>query len=247
MRVLKTILIILIFAKSICHAQQKQNNTIQKYTLTGFINKKIPVELNISVSNQLILGDIRYLNTRLKQPIKIIGHIEDQNQYSLHEFERDGNISGSIDATLKNNKLEGNWSSTKSDTSYTIILALKTNQNLKPEIFSPLKPDQLAGEYAYQYGEKGYQGSITIKKISGNTYSYDIGSVTHDPGRNIADASGKAVLKNNQLIIKVNKSCAFKVKFYNGFLIISQESPFQLNDCEFGFNATLEGTYLKVK
>lgn len=238
-------MIILTFATSICYAQQ--NNTIQKYSLTGFINKKIPVELNISVYNQLILGNIRYLNTRLKQPIKVIGHVEDQNQYSMHEFERDGNISGSIYAALKNNKLEGNWSATKSDTSYNVMLAIKTNKNLKPEVFSPLKPDQLAGEYAYQYGEKGYQGNITIKKISGNTYSYDIGSVTHDPGRNIADASGKAILKNNQLIIQVNKSCTFKVKFYNGFLIISQESPGQLNDCEFGFNATLEGIYLKIK
>lgn len=245
MRFLKTILIILIFSKSICHAQQ--NNTVQKYKLSGFINKKIPVELNISISNQLILGDIRYLGTRSKQPIKIIGRVENQNQYSLHEFQRDGNISGIIDATLINNKLEGEWYATKSDTSYAITLTLKTNQNLKQEIFSPLKPDQLAGEYAYQYGEKGYQGSITIKKESGNTYSYDIGSVTRDPGRNIADASGKAILKNDQLIIQVNKSCKFKVKFYNGFLVISQEGPDKLNDCEFGFNATLEGTYLKIK
>lgn len=245
MRLLRVILIILIFSKSICYAQP--NSTIQKYTLSGFINKKIPVELNISVSNQLILGEIKYLNTKLKKPIKIIGHIEDQNQYSLYEFEKDGNISGRIDAARKNNKLEGEWSGTKSDTSYTIILAVKTNQSLKPETFLSLQPHQLAGEYAYQYGEKGYQGSITIKKVSGNTYSYDIGSVTHDPGRNIADASGKAVLKNNQLIIQVNKSCKFKVKFYNGFLIISQEGSYQLNDCEFGFNATLEGTYLKIK
>ncbi|MEH3112745.1 hypothetical protein [Pedobacter terrae] len=245
MRLLKTILIVLIFSISISHAQQ--NNAIQKYTLSGFINKKIPVELNISTYNQLILGNIRYLNTTSKQPIKIIGHMKDQNQYSLHEFERDGNISGIIDATLKKNKLEGRWYATKSDTSYAITLTFKTNQNLKPEIFSPLKPDQLAGEYAYQYGEKGYQGNITIKKVSGNTYSYDIGSVTHDPGRNIADASGKVVLKNNQLIIQVNKSCKFKIKFYNGFLVISKEGSYELNDCEFGFNATLEGTYLKIK
>ncbi|GGE50707.1 hypothetical protein EV200_10271 [Pedobacter psychrotolerans] len=245
MRALKIILILLSFATSICHAQQ--NNTIQKYTLTGFINKKIPVELNISVSNQLILGNIRYLNTKLKKPIKIIGLIEDHNQYSLHEFEKDGNISGSIYATLKNNKLEGNWSATKADTSYATSLTVKDNPNLQPEIFSPLQPDQLTGEYAYQYGDKGYQGNISIKKLSGNTYTYDISSVTRDPGRNIADASGKAVLKNNQLVILVNKSCKFRIKFYNGFLMITQESPGQISDCEFGFNATLEGTYLKVK
>lgn len=244
MRALKTILIILSFA-GICHAQQ--NSTIQKYTLTGFINKKIPVELNISISNQIILGNIRYLNTKLKKPIKIIGRVEDQNQYSLHEFENDGNISGSIYATFKNNKLEGNWSATKADTSYATSLIVKANPNLKPEIFFPLQTDQLAGEYSYQYGEKGYQGNISIKKLSGNIYTYDIGSVTHDPGRNIADASGKAILKNNQLIIQVNKSCKFSVKFYHGFLMITQKSPGQLNDCEFGFNATLEGIYLKVK
>ncbi|MFD2286471.1 hypothetical protein GJU39_00915 [Pedobacter petrophilus] len=245
MRILKTIIIVLGLCIGVCHA--RQSNRIPNYTLTGFINKKIPVELNISISNNIILGHIRYLNTKAKTPIKIIGEVSDQNQYSLHEFEKNGNVSGSIYATLKGNQLKGNWSATKSDTSYSATLTIKNNQALKPEFFSPAQPNQLAGKYHYQYGEKGYQGSITIRKLTGSSYAYDIGSVTHDPGRNIADASGTAILKNNQFVIEVNKSCKFEVRFYNGFLIISDGNPNQLSECEFGFNATLAGTYLKIK
>lgn len=245
MHALKTLLFLFCLGIGISNAQQ--NNAAERYTFTGFINKKIPVELDITISKNMVLGNIRYLNTKAKTPIKIIGELSDKNQYSLREFEKDGNISGVINATLKNDKLEGDWSATKSDTSYSAIFTAKSNSASKPEVFSPISSGQQAGEYFYQYGEKGYQGSITIKKLSGNTYSYDVGSVTHDPGRNMADASGKAVLKNNQLIIFVNNSCKFIVKFYNGFLTITEGSQGQLNDCEFGFNATLEGTYLKVK
>ncbi|WP_316805043.1 hypothetical protein [Pedobacter nototheniae] len=245
MNTLKTLLFLFCLGIGISNAQQ--NNFAKRYTLTGFINKKIPVELDITVSKNIVLGNIRYLNTKAKTPIKIIGEVSDKNQYSLREFEKDGNISGIINATLKSDRLEGDWSATKSDTSYSAILNIKNNETFKPEIFSPTSSNQLAGKYFYQYGEKGYQGSITIKKLGGNTYSYDVGSVTHDPGRNIADASGKAVLKNNQLIINVNNSCKFIVMFYNGFLTITEGRQGQLSDCEFGFNATLEGTYLKVK
>ncbi|MCZ4245655.1 hypothetical protein [Pedobacter punctiformis] len=245
MHYLKKTLFLLCFCIGICHAQQ--SNPSHNYSLSGFINKKIPVELNITVSKNIILGNIRYLNSKAKTPIKIIGELNAENQYVLHEFEKDGNISGNIYAALKDGKLQGDWSSTKTDTSYTILLNSKANKNVKPEVILPISPNSLAGKYSYQYGENGYQGSIIIKKLSGNTYSYDIGSVTHAPGRNIADASGKAVLKNNQFLIEINKSCRFIVKFYNDFLTITEGRPDQLNDCQFGHNATLEGTYLKIK
>lgn len=245
MRIPKIILILLSFTASLCSAQEK--NIAKQYLLTGLINKKIPVQLQIAVQHNIVIGNITYLNTKAKKPIKIIGRVDEKNQYSIHEFEKNGNISGSIYATLKGNQLRGDWWATKSDTSYAASLTIKDIQNSKAETFTPADRNQVAGEYFYQYGEKGYQGNITIRKVTGNSFSYEVGSVTHDPGRNIADASGTAVLKNNQFIIEVNKSCKFVVRFYDGFLIISEENSTQLNDCQFGFNATLAGIYLKTK
>jgi hypothetical protein len=243
MNYLKKITFTICFAAGICHAQQK--NTDANYSFSGLIDQKIPVELTVSVSKDVVLGNIRYVKTKEKKPIKIIGTLDSGNHYHLEEFEYDGNISGIIDAVLKNGKLEGTWSSTKSDTVYPMALDVQTKVNPKPEIFSP--SDHFEGTYTYQYGEDGYQGSITIKKIKGQMYSYDIGSVTRAPGRNIADASGEVMIKNNQFTIEINKSCSFLATFYNGLLSITPVPSDQSRDCEFGLNATLEGTFLKVK
>ncbi|WP_300687282.1 hypothetical protein [Chryseobacterium sp.] len=245
MSYLKIIILIICFAAGFCHAQQK--NSDGNYSFSGFINKKIPVELTISISKNVVLGNIRYLNTKEKKAIKIIGVLRSENQYLLNEFENNGNISGNIDAVLKNGKLEGTWASTKSNAVYAMALNIQAKANPKPEIFSPGPSYNFAGTYTYQYGEKGYQGSIDIKKIKDHTYSYNIGSVTSAPGRNIADASGKGIIKNNQFVIEVTKSCSFPVTFYNGFLMITKAGSGDLGDCEFGFNASLDGTYLKVK
>lgn len=245
MNYLKKITFIICFATGICLAQQKITDA--SYSLSGLIDQKIPVELTVSVSKNVVLGNIRYVKTKEKKPIKIIGTLDSGTHYHLEEFEKDGNISGIIDVVLKNGKLEGTWSSTKSDAVYPMALDVQTKINPKPEIFSPVLADHFEGTYTYQYGEDGYQGSIAIKKIKGQMYSYDIGSVTRAPGRNIADASGEVMIKNNQFTIEINNSCSFLATFYNGFLSITSVPSEQSRDCEFGLNATLEGTFLKVK
>ncbi|PQA97171.1 hypothetical protein B0A69_03800 [Chryseobacterium shigense] len=242
---LKKITFMICFATGICNAQQK--NTDANYSFSGLINQKIPVELTMSASKNVVLGNIRYVKTKEKKPIKIIGTLDSGNHYHLEEFESDGNISGIIDAELKNGKLAGSWSSTKSDAVYPITLDIQTKVHPEHVMFSPVPSDRFEGTYTYQYGENGYQGSITIKKIKDQMYSYDIGSVTRAPGRNIADASGEVRIKNNQFTIEINKSCSFLATFYNGFLSITPVPSEQSRDCEFGLNATLEGTFLKVK
>jgi hypothetical protein len=242
---LRNLLVILLFTIGVCHGQEKKIAVPKTYSWIGMINKKIPVELNFTVSKDIVLGEIRYLNTKAKLPIRIIGYINSGNGYVLSEYGKDGTISGIINAKLDANKFAGAWNPIDARDSYAISLRSKDNRKIKQEIFSATT---IAGKYAYQYGERGYQGIIEIKRNSDHTYSYEIGSVTSDPARNQADASDTAVrIKNNQFVIGINKSCKFKVILYNGFLIISANDKTQLNDCEFGANATLEGTYLKIK
>lgn len=242
---LKKITFIACLSAGILQAQQKTGYAHN--TFSGLIDRKIPVELKVSTLNNVVSGSIRYLKTTDKKPIKIIGKLDKGNHYHLEEFEKDGNISGIIDAVLNDGKLEGSWSSTKNENVYPLALNVKADINSKPEIFSPSPAGHFEGTYTYQYGTEGYQGSITIKKIKDQMYSYDIGSVTRAPGRNIADASGEVMIKNNQFTIEVNKSCSFHAEFYNGFLMIATGNRERTAGCEFGLNATLDGTFLKVK
>lgn len=236
-------LFLLLFTTGVCHGQEKKTGQeLKRFSWTGTINKKIPVDLDFTVFGLTVVGEIHYLNTKSHLPIKIIGSKDAEDKYTLCEFGKDGNISGVLYGKLTGDRFEGEWSSTKSDGTYPLSLVLKDNRLVKPVIFPAT---DITGKYNYQYGEKGYQGGITIKKLKGNNYEYEIGSVTSDPARNMADASGTAVLKNNGMIIEVNKSCRFKVTFYNGFLVIGSDD--ELGGCEFGFNATLSGTYLKLK
>jgi len=242
---LKYLLSILLLTVGICQGQEKKTAELKKYSAIGTINKKIPVELNFTVSNHIVSGEIRYLNTKSKLPIRILGHMDAENKYVLNEYGKDGVISGIINGKMNGRKLNGSWNPIKSRDSYILDLNLKDNSKVKQAVFEPAT---LEGNYAYQYGDKGYQGSIDIKKGNDNTYTYEIGSVTSGPARNQADASASGiVIKNNKFVIEINKSCKFNVTIYNGFLIIAASDQTQVGDCEFGFNATLEGTYLKIK
>ncbi|KIO75463.1 hypothetical protein TH53_20530 [Pedobacter lusitanus] len=241
---MKNLLLILLLTIGVCHAQEKKIAAPKAYSLVGTIDKKIPVSLDFTVSKNMILGNIRYLNTKAKLPIRIIGYVNTGGDYIMEEYGKDGTIGAVINVKWKAGKLSGAWNPIGKKASYVIHLMLKDGE-ARQETFLPVT---LAGTYTYQYGEKGYQGSIEIKKDKNNTYTYEIGSVTSDPARNQADASGTGIIiKDNAFVIDINKSCKFDVTFYNGFLIISSLDKTGASNCEFGFNATLEGTYLKVK
>ncbi|KIO76650.1 hypothetical protein TH53_14020 [Pedobacter lusitanus] len=249
MSIRKNLLVLLFFLTGICYGQEKTAGVLEndQFSYTGFINQKIPVTLDLTIlGDYTVTGKISYLNTKPALPISIIGtYNQSESVFTLAEYEKSGNISGLIRATLKNLLIEGEWGSTKSDASYPLSLTFKAHHSIKPQVPAS---QHIEGEYAYHYGETGYDGVIKITREKNGTYAYAIGTVTGDKTRDLANASGSGLaLQNNQLMIEVNPSCRFSVTFYDGFLKIASLNK-DADSCGFtGANATLRGVYLKIR
>lgn len=65
----------------------------------GTINSKIPVFVSYSIQDNIVMGEIRYLNTKEKKPIRLLGTIEEGGTYRLLEFSPTGTITGIITGT----------------------------------------------------------------------------------------------------------------------------------------------------
>lgn len=128
---------------------------------TGNLNGKTPVFIHYHLDSNLIIGEITYLNTKGKQPITLLGTLEDDKSYRLLEFEKSGNITGIITGFPSGDTFNGSWFSPK--TRKELIL----NLTKKDTVINPLTLDtelqDIFGHYHYQYSEAGYQGDFEIQ------------------------------------------------------------------------------------
>ena len=217
---------------------------ITEVNWSGTLNNKIPINLKYSISGEIITGEITYLKTKSKIPIKIIGTIEEDKSYRILEFENNGNISGIITGKPTEKDFSGSWFSPKSRKS----LNLKLTNPTKKQISLTQNVIISDANYHYGYSEKGYQGDFEIKKLKNNKYEFSILSVTGEPSRNIAEIDETEVnIEGNSFRYKLpeEKNCEFQVTFYSEFVVIK----YTKGDFEgqFGHNATIEGIYLKQK
>jgi hypothetical protein len=211
---------------------------------TGKLNDKTPINLKYSISGEIIVGEITYLNTKNKIPIKIIGTIDEDKSYRILEFENNGNITGIITGKPNEKEFTGSWFSPKSKKSLNLKLINPTRKQIS------VSQNVAIGNanYHYGYSEKGSQGDFEIKKLKNNKYEFSIMSVTGEPSRNIADIDETEVniIGNSfKYNLPEEKDCEFQVTFYSDFVVIR----YTKGDFEgqFGHNATIEGIYLKQK
>ena len=80
---------------------------------TGAINSTIPIVLEYTIEDSLLVGSITYTNTKDKKPIKIIGNIQNDKSLRLLEFDPTGNITGIISGFSTEAKFKGDWFSPK--------------------------------------------------------------------------------------------------------------------------------------
>lgn len=234
-----------------CNGQERKVIFLDngKFSYSGFINEKDPVQLDLTIlEDNTAVGDIKYLNRKNPMPIKLIGNFNNSEEYIylLREFENDGNVTGFIRLKFDEHqeKLIGEWSSVKPDISYSIDLTLKDHFFVKPTVWGTYK---FEGVYTYHYGKTGFDGVIELTKEKNGSYAYSMGTVTGEATRGWATVNGTGlVIKDNQCVIEVNKTCRFKADFYDGFLRISAIDE-KLSNCGFtGPNTTLQGTYIKA-
>jgi hypothetical protein len=255
MKMMKSLLVVFLFAIGVCNGQEKITELFEKskFSYTGFINENIPIALDLTIlGDHTVFGEIKYLKAKHSVPIKIVGtfNVEIQNVFLLREFEKNGNISGIINGKLKDQKFTGEWlSAVYSDTNYPIDLTLKKHSTFKPAV---LTINNIEGEYVYHYGDTGFDGVIKIIKEETGTYAYSIviGTGGVRKIKQWKNSTGKGVIvENGQCIIKMTEACKFMVTFYNGFLKINpidmEDDPFALSIC--GFVGNEQDFYLKIQ
>ncbi|WP_431243145.1 hypothetical protein ACQ9BO_26815 [Flavobacterium sp. P21] len=216
---------------------------VTQLTWTGTLNNKIPISLSYSISKGIITGEIIYLDTKNKTPIKVIGSVKDDKSYRILEFEKSGNISGIITGKPTETEFVGDWFSPKSRKSLSLKLAnpIKKQKMLSQNAFIT------TADYHYGYSEKGSQGDFQIEKLKNGKFRFSIFSVTSDPARNIANIDETEVnIAGNSFVYSLpeEKNNQFKVIFYPEFVVVK----YTKGDFEgqFGHNATIEGIYLKM-
>lgn len=214
---------------------------------TGTLNGKTPVFVHYQFDNEVIIGEIVYLNSKNKTPIKLVGTIQDwDKKYRLLEFDKTGNITGIIIGLPEKNKFSGSWFSPKTRKELTLDLSTKDTVIISKD-YQP-RLSEIFGDYHYQYGKAGYQGDFNVTKINKSSASFNIFSVTEEPARNIAEITTDTIkLTKPEFTYKVSETeaCEFKVKFYKDFVFIN----YTKGHCtrQFGHNATIDGIYIKTK
>lgn len=157
---------------------------------TGTLGDKIPVFIQYQLDNYLIIGEITFSKTKDKSPTRLLGTIEENENYRLLLFDKTGNITDIITGLPTSENFNGTWSLFKEDKEYSFTLLLADTSITSPDI-RPID-NQIFGNYHYQYGEDGYNGDFEINKIDNNKVEFNIFSTTSlDTGANNCCADKK--------------------------------------------------------
>src|SRR5579862_309387 len=213
----------------------------------GSLNNKTRIFIHYQLDSNLIIGEITYLNTKDKLPIRLIGTIEEDKSYRLLEFDKTGNITGVITGNPNETTFNGSWVSPKSKKELSMELA-KKDSSISSVDFTPGR-EQVFGAYHYQYGDKGYNGYLEINKVGNDKIDFDIMSLTNlERGPNIAEVEKDTItMAGHSFIYKIpdSDSCEFKTTFYRGFAYVNYTRGYCVS--QFGLGATIDGIYLKIK
>jgi hypothetical protein len=214
---------------------------------TGTLNVNTPIFVHYQLDSNLVIGEIIYLNTKDKLPIRLLGTIEKDKNYRLLEFDKTGNITGVITGVPTDKVFKGSWFSPKSNKELAMVLSIADTVIPAADI-KPIH-NQIFGNYHYQYGENGFNGDFEINRVSHDKVDFNILSLTNvERGPNIAEVEKDTILmKGNSFVYQIpySDSCEFKTTFYKDFLYINYTKGYC--NGHFGLNASIDGIYLKLK
>jgi hypothetical protein len=212
-------------------------------TFKGYINSKISVSLWINIEKDIVYGQLLYYKASQK-PIRIVGQASN-GKISFDEFLQNGDITGSWDGSIDKNKFHGKWNSINGEKEMDFDLT--QSADIFMQVDTSVISKNYVGRYEYHYGEEGYQGSMEITKKA-NHYYLTCSNVTKAPARNMADFEfDKLIISKGESICDLNgdNSCKFRIKYFKDFIIVSTID--NKYDCDFGFNAGVDGIYIKTE
>jgi len=214
------------------------------YKFSGKLNNRIPIFMWLVVKDSVIKGEVTYTKTKSPVPIKLAGTITKTEGLAIYEFAKDGIMTGIYKGQINVQSFTGDWYSPGSDKDLKYTLLQK--DTLLNKIDTALKPVSITGQYVYHWGKRGGDGSIDIKRLTGNNINASINCVTGSPENNIADVEPfKAKINRNTIIFKIpDTSCKFRMKVFKDFIVIDRIT--ETGECGFGMNASIKGVFFKT-
>ncbi|WP_158288356.1 hypothetical protein [Mucilaginibacter psychrotolerans] len=227
------------------------------YKFEGKLNGKIPVFLWFTVKDSVLKGEVTYTNTAKRIPIIVAGTLEKTSEaisYDLsaktnflriREFAGDGTITGVFLGEITAGTFKGLWQAPNTEKQLPFILTASITALPKAIDFT-LKPISLNGAYTYHYGKNGYVGGVDINQTKSGMVTVALNSVTAGPAYNIAEVAAQpATVRGNIINVKLpHVNCKFRIRVFKDFLVVNLLND--LDKCEWGNNATVEGIYLKT-
>lgn len=213
-------------------------------TYAGKLDGKVEATLSLYGLGDVVRGTITY--KKVGKPIFVCGTFFTDGTFYLREFQPDGNVTGVLSGAQQGHKLIGSWYPPGTDKEMRMELDAVTVQE-EGTVQWPYAAKNVSGDYHFHYGKDGPVGDLSADQ-SGDEVSLFIECTTNAPARNIASMEKAVTTKIVDGVARYKMpefDCEFEVRFYDGFAVVKYVD--QRYDCGFGFRATIEGTYMKLK
>ena len=219
---------------SLLFAQTK----LTQQTFEGYINNKIPINLSLTFDVNLVYGTLTY--TKVGQPIKVIGSIENNN-FLIHEFAAKADITGLYYGTKKGDEMSGSWTSPSGK---EMKFSVKKTSSIQ---IDEIEYEAVTGTYAYGFGKDGGTGNIYVRQVEKSKIIVEMQAIRGGPSYNQAIIEKTALKLTGNTAIYENTAfgkCKLKLSFFNGGIsIIYLDEAYE---CGFGNAASVSGNYLKI-
>lgn len=242
MRYILFLFIFILLFESCVHSQQNANIRNGRLIYEGVINSNIPAFMYLKIEDSIVVGEIKYLKTRFKQAIKIIGYVDEDGSIKLNEFSKSDTISGIFFGQLNNDTFAGTWVSPNTKKSLDFKFLRKDTLINNVEIH--LGSSSTIGTYGYVYGKQGAVGNLTVSGNCKSVMTFKFSNYSDAPEKNSAEfkISGKLSAKKD-IIFRFEESCIFRIRFKGDFIIVTYVN--NQRDCGFGNGAYIDGIYRK--
>lgn len=241
-------------------SQTVRASIVEQYEFQGKLGDKVPIEIAFCVDNNMIAaGYIYYKNASNPAPIMLVGS-KTGGVYYLNEYLKDGTITGYMSFRVRyesgRTTLSGTWTNPKTGKTFNMNNMICTSTTTSATKYLELEdPQHIGRKYAFQEWSDSYQsmmgGVATFRGAGKYKVHFEISNVTH----NIAEvesypnrpADFSSYPYNYFYYYNANEcGYGFSAHFYKYFLVIKSISGENTLGC-FGYGASLDGVYIKVK
>lgn len=198
---------------------------------------------------QLIVGKLTRTKTRESQ--ELIGYVQNQRDTSYHFYvmNKNGRIQHTILSGISGTKMEGYWM-TPGEKDYTGALELHQKDTAIVPTEIKTTPDQIYGDYQYDFGPEQPEGHLSIHRNEDGTVNFKIYSKEKNGAGYVAVHQDSIPISGTSFIFDAKAYgvtiWSAKVQFYKDFVVVGFVKP-NADSEKFGRRSTVEGIFRKKR